>query len=283
MMAPCSNPKLGKSSPSSPLIATYAVFILSGGAVWHLVADGAFSSILTLSAIVQCLAVALIALQVGLTGSARGVSARALSLDALAVCLRLSSTVWLNGYLPVDKSGDHIFQIFDMVSVALIGWLLHQVIVVKRHTYQMEEDSMPLAPIIVSCLVLAALLHGNMNNRAFFDTTWMAGMLVSSVAVLPQLWLITKTGGSVEALTSHYIAAMAVSRILSGMFMWHARFDITCKPWITGFNHASWTILAAHLCQMLLLADFAYYYIKAVTTSGLNCRVQTVVDCGDFV
>jgi hypothetical protein len=72
---------------------------------------------------------------------------------------------------------------------------------------------------------------------------------------------------------------MAVSRVLSGMFMWHAFNDITCKAWITGFNHASWAIMAAHLLQMLLLGDFAYYYVKAVLASGLNCRVQTM-ECG---
>ena len=22
--------------------------------------------------------------------------------------------------------------------------------------------------------------------------------------------------------------------------MWHARFDITCDPWVPGYNHAIW-------------------------------------------
>merc|ERR1719287_246204 len=183
---------------------------------------------------VQCLAVVLLALQVVSTGSASGISARALSLDALAICCRLSSTLWLNGYLPVDASGDHLFQAIDICSLAIIVWLLHQVLVVRRHSYQAEEDNMSILPIAVGALVLAGLLHGNMNGRPIFDTLWMTGLFVSTVAVLPQLWLITKTGGCVEALTSHHIAAMAVSRFLSGIFMWHARHDITCDPWIMG-------------------------------------------------
>merc|ERR1719276_524626 len=196
---------------------------------------------------VQCLAVVLLALQMVSTGSASGISAQALSLDALAICCRLSSTLWLNGYLPVDASGDHIYQAIDICSLVVLAWLLHQILVVKRHTYQAEEDSMPILPLVKGALVLAALLHGDMDDYPLFDTLWMTGLLTSTVAVLPQLWLITKTGGRVEALTSHYIAAMAVSRVLSGMFMWHAFNDITCFAWITGFNHASWAILAAHL------------------------------------
>lgn len=266
--------------PPTQVLVAYGIFILGAGAVWHLVADGEFSSILTMSVMLQCLGVVLLGLQVMLTGSACGVSARALTLDAIALCCRLSSTVWLNGYLPVDASGDYVFQAIDICSLGFILCLLYQVLVVRRHTYQAEDDSLPISLMVVGSLILAALLHGNMNSRPIFDTLWMAGLFVSTVAVLPQLWLITRTGGRVEALTSHHIAAMAASRALSGIFMWHARGDITCVQWITGWNHAIWAILGAHLLHMILLGDFAYYYIKAVIARGLDCRIEITEGCG---
>merc|ERR1719157_382766 len=130
----------------------------------------------------------------------------------------------------------------------------------------------------IGAFVLAAMLHGNMNGRPLFDTLWLAGLFVSTIAVLPQLWLITRTGGRVEALTSHHIAAMAASRLLSGIFMWHARHDITCIPWaIFGFNHAIWAILGSHLVHILLLSDFAYMYIKAVAANGFDVTLDTMV------
>jgi hypothetical protein len=280
MMAPCSGAKSSQPLPSQMLI-TYGVFVLSAGAVWHLVADGAFSAILSLSVMVQCFALVLLALQTISTGNASGISAQALKLDAIAICCRLSSTVWLNGYLPVDASGDYAFQLIDICSLALLAWLLHQVLVAKRHTYEADQDNMSILPLAFGPLLLATAFHGNMNGRFIFDTLWMTGTLMSSITVLPQLWLITRTGGCIEALTGHFIAAMAVSRILSGMFMWHAKQDITCNPWITGFNQTTWAILAAHVLQMLLLADFGYYYVKAVLANGLvNCRIHTVEDCG---
>jgi len=279
MMPPCSKGEASNSLSCNLLIA-YGVFILSAGTVWHLVADGRFSSILTMSAMVQCLAVVFLGLQLFSTGSASGISARALSLDALAICCRLSSTLWLEGYLPGDASGDYIFQVIDICSLVVLAWLLHQILVVKRHTYQAEEDSMPILPLLKGALILAAMLHGDMDDYPTFDTLWMAGLLTSTVAVLPQLWLITKTGGCAEALTGHYIAAMAVSRVFSGMFMWSARNDLKCIPWIDGFNHTFWTILAAHVLQMLLVGDFAYFYVRAVLTSGFNTRIQTAaIDC----
>lgn len=283
MMPSVHNEKSSKATITSPQLMAYGVFLFSAGAVWHLVADGAFSSILTVSSMVQCLGATLLALKVLSSGSVSGISVRALALDALAISFRLSSTVWLNGYLPVDASGDHVYQVMDVCSFCVLAWILREALIVKQGTYQSESDNMPIVHMVVGSLVLAVLLHGNMNGRPVFDSLWLASVLVSAVAVLPQLWLITKTGGRVEALTSHYIAAMAVSRVLSGMFMWHARLDITCDPWLSTFNHTSFTILAAHFVQMVLLGDFAYYYVKAVLATGLNCSVQTLQDCGAFV
>lgn len=264
----------GKSAPPAPVQVAYGVFGLGAYIVFSHAAGGEFSAILTLAVVFQCLALTLLALQVMSKRSAAGVSARALMLDAAALCLRLSSTTWLNGYLPVDMTGDWIYQLFDMISLAIVMWLLRQVLSTHRHSYQEAEDSLAAGPFILGSLIMAALLHADMNARPLFDALWMAGLFVSVVAVLPQLWLIMRSHGRCDALTSHYIAAMAVSRVLSGVFMWHARHDITCDAWVEGWNHAVWAILGAHALHLIFLGDFAYYYIKAVLREGLNCTLQ---------
>lgn len=275
--------QMGGSSklPPTEILAAYTLFILLGGAVWHLVADGEFSSILTMSVLLQCLAAVLLGLQMLSSGSAAGLSARALTLDAVALVCRLSSTLWLNGYLPVDASGDYIFQAIDLASLAILSWLLYRIFFVCRRSYQEEEDCLPIIPMIAGAFVLAFILHGNMNGRPLFDSLWMAGLFLNTIAVLPQLWLITRSGSNVEALTSHYIAAMAAGRALSGVFMWHARGDITCAPWFGEFNHAIWAILGAHVLHMLLLGDFGYYYVKSILSYGLNFSSMDLTDgCG---
>lgn len=177
-------------------------------------------------------------------------------------------------------TGDWMYQAFDIISLAIIAWLLYQVLVVRRKSYQAEEDSMPIIPAVLTAFLLAVPLHADLNARPLFDVLWMAGLFVSAVAVLPQLWLITKTRGRCEALTSHYIAAMALSRILIATFMWHARFDITCQPWVEGVNHAVWAILAACALHLIFLADFAFYYVRAIVQKGLiGCDLQLEGEC----
>lgn len=270
---------ISKKSPPNKVMLAYALFSAAALVVYHFVANGEFSAILTLAVIFQCLGFALLAVQVLLTGSTAGISARALALDAWSLCFRLSSTLWLHGYLPVDASGDFVFQAVDVISLVLVFWLLHSLLFEKRRSYQEEQDTFPTTPVVVGCLILAGLFHADMNARPVFDTLWMAGLFISAIAVLPQLWLISNTGGKVEPLTSHYIAAMAISRALSGIFMWHARFDITCEPLVEGYNHAIWVILGAHILHLLLLGDFGYYYLKAIMKKGLGSQLELIQDC----
>lgn len=260
-------------APSTQVQTTYAVFGGLSLAVYYFVANGEFSAILTMAVLLQCLGFALLSVHTLSKGTAQGISGRALALDALALCCRLSSTTWLHGYLPVDASGDYVFQAVDFVSLATVCWLLHRVYVDKRSTYQETEDNCAVLPMVLAAFFLAAVLHADMNARPLFDTLWMAGLFISVVAVLPQLWLISKNKGKVEALTSHYIAAMALSRMMSGIFMWYARHDITCEMYVDGINHAIWAILSAHFIHMLLLGDFAYYYIRAIISGKISCGI----------
>merc|ERR1719183_637468 len=182
-----------------------------------------------MSVMFQCLAVALLGFQSISTGSAAGISVRSLKLEALALVLRLSSTTWLNGYLPVDASGDFLFQAVDVCSLVIVIWLLHRVLFVQSGTYQASDDSLPVAPIVLGSLALAMVFHGDMNGKPFFDTLGMASLFMGVAQVLPQLWLIARRG-CVDALTSHYIAALAISRLFSGIFFWYCRKHITSKP-----------------------------------------------------
>jgi hypothetical protein len=259
----------------------YGLFLCSALAVYHFVANGEFSAIMTMAVMIQCLAFVLLAVKSAAVGSVSGISARCLVLEALGLACRLSSTTWLNGYLPVDASGDFVYQAVEAIALLIVLWLLYCSFVTHERTYQKDADTLPVFPLVAGCFLLAALLHADMNNRHLFDTLWMTGLFLSVVSVLPQLWLINQTGGVVQACTGHYIAMLAASRALSGIFMWYARHDITCKPWVEGVNHAVWVILSAHVMHLVLLGDFGFYYIKALMQHGLSFKME--IPCADMV
>lgn len=241
--------------------------------IYDFVAGRRWTSILTLSAVAHCFGLALLCVQMLTTRSAAGISARALMLDGIAVSLRLSSTLLFHGYLPNDKSGDYVYQCVDMCSLALIVFLLRSVLVTMRCSYQDRDDDMCVAPLVIVSLLLGALLHGDMDDNPLFDSFWLAGLFVSVMAVLPQYWMISKSSGQVHALTAHYIAATAMDRVLSGAFMWYVRKYITCIPWVGTFEHTICAILLAHLIHLVLLSDFAYYYLTALLSRGSRASI----------
>jgi hypothetical protein len=252
-----------------PVLATYLSFGTGSFMVYHFVAEREFSSILTMSVIAQALAISFLCVQVLWNKSAKGLSVGALVLDGLSVAGRMPSTTWSEGYLPMDKTGDYLYQTIDFCSLAMILFLLHRILVVHRSTYEASEDTFKVGPLILACFGFATLFHGNAADNPLYDTCWMAGLFMGVVAVLPKLWLVTQTGGTAQAWSCHYIAAMGASRALSGLFMWEARADVTCDKWITGFDHAIFFILIAHFIHLLMIADFAYSYGGAALRNGI--------------
>lgn len=260
-----------KAQTTPPQVkAVYGLFATSSLLVYWLVANGEFSSILTLSVMFQCLSHALLGVQVILRGNTSGISSKSLALDAVALVCRLASTTWLNGYLPVDASGDYVYQVTEAGTLLIALWLMTKIRADRKQSEEESLDEFPVSGPALACVVLAVLLHADMNSRPLFDSLWMLGLFLNCIAVLPQLWLINRLGGKVEALTCHRLMAMAVSRLLSFAFMWHARGDISCVPWVGEFNHAVLAIIGAHLLHILLLGDFGYYYIKAVAKHGFS-------------
>lgn len=259
--------------PPTHVVIAYTSFLLAMYAMYQSVAERESSAVLTVSVMFQCLALMLLALQSWTTNSAAGISAQSLIVEGLAIACRLSSTTRLEGYLPSDKTGDFFFQVVDLCSLAIVFWLVHRVLVVQKGTYQAEEDTLPAAPIVLVSLVLGIVLHADMDDNPVFDSLWMGGLFMGTFAVVPQLWLIARTKGAIAALTGHYVAAMAASRVASGIFMWAAQGDITCDQWIAGFNHAVWAIFAAHVLHLFLLADFTYHYSVALAKQGVAGRI----------
>jgi len=265
----------------TPVLCAYGIFSVVGFAVFHFVAEREPSSTLTLSAAAQCLGIALLWIQVLSGKGAWGISTKTLLLDAVAISFRLCSTLFVDGYLPNSPDGDFVYQSFDVCSVLMILFLLRRVTVNHADTYQASEDNFPIGPMLLGCCVLAALLHGDMDANPLLDTLWMAGLFTSVIAVLPQFWLITKSGGHVGALTSHYIATLAFSRFLSGCFAWMAWEHLSCEHYIDGFEHARWVILGANLMHLVILGDFGFKYVRSISKHGLCGTVDLSIPCYD--
>merc|ERR1719463_884412 len=90
--------------------------------------DLGLSTFTTLALGIQCFALACLRLKISETASVAGISGRTLMLQAMSCSLRLSSTCWLNGYIPVDETGDWLYQLLDVCALLLVLNLMYCVL-----------------------------------------------------------------------------------------------------------------------------------------------------------
>jgi hypothetical protein len=243
-----------------------------GVLVFQSFTDLGLSTLTTLSVGIQCFGYLCLRLKISQQKSVAGISGRTLVLQALSIGLRLCSTTWLKGYIPVDGTGDFLYQLLDVITLLMVMQIIYCVFKSHRQTYQQEHDNCNVHITALGCFVLAVLVHPDLNNRPLFDTLWTTALYIDVVAMMPQLAMMAKIRGKVEALTSHYVGATAVSRAISLVFWFHGYAELA--PLDGSFNLAGWAVLSAHIVQTLLLLDFLFYYIRACVTSGCHPRME---------
>jgi hypothetical protein len=252
-------PSQRKRDGYGKMVSGYFVFLLAAVVVARLFSDGDFSGIYTFGQGVQCLAFYMLYAKVNMQRSVAGLSAKTLEVYVLVFVCRLSSTMLRNGYLPMDYSGDFIFQISDILSLGMTIALLRCVRNSLKHTYQIEHDTLEIARLVPLCVILAIFVHGQLNRSPFFDTMWTISMNLDTVAMLPQLWMLSKIGGEVEGMTSHFVALLALSRFCAFSFWFYGYVELQRG----GTVMAGYQLLGAHTLQVLLSLDFLYYYLSA--------------------
>ena len=136
------------------------------GVFYGVLSDGEFSFALTLAVCMQAFAVALLLLKIVSTRDVYGLSQDTLICLALVLVSRLSSTLFFEGYLPYDASGDWLYQLLEILCLFLVLSTL-------RLSFKYKFDGSTAGKVswyvlVVPCLVLAIVCHSTLN--AFFPT-----------------------------------------------------------------------------------------------------------------
>jgi len=182
-----------------------------------------------------------------------------MQLFVIFLCVRLCSTTLKRGYIPVDRSGHHFYQFMDMCTVALASYLVFCCHKTYRHSYQEEHDTLPLTPLVIPCVILACFIHSDFNRSPFFDIIWFASLNMETVVMVPQLWMISKIGGKVNGVSAQFVVSNVVSKVMCFTFWIWAYPELVDR---SGSNLAGKMIVFAYFVQLLISADFCFYFAK---------------------
>jgi len=238
--------------------------------------DFDFSIVQMLSSFCMLGAFVLLTIKVTSQDSAVGVSSRSLEMWLLTLFTRMSSTLIKRGYLPEDRTGDYLYQFFD---VCVFGVVLNLVYMIHRrykNTYQEADDLHGIYWVVPPCLLLGIIFHPHLNRSFVFDTIWTTAQIMETFCMVPQLFMITKQAGKVETYTAQFVVLMFVSRVFAWLF-WYTGYHELADGYVENvsagaFNWGGYLVMLASTAQVLISADFMYYYVKAL----LSGRAMTM-------
>jgi ER lumen protein retaining receptor len=128
---------------------------------------------------------------------------------------------------------------------------IYLIFVKFRATYDSNNDTFRAEFLLIPIGGLAVLVN---HEFSIFEILWTFSIYLESVAVMPQLYMITKTGEA-ETITSHYLFALGLYRALY-IINWVWRY------YTEGFY--DWIAIVAGCVQTGMYLDFFYLYITKV-------------------
>jgi len=190
-----------------------------------------------------------------------GISGMSMTMYALTYTMRLwelwprSSRNLLNNWA---------VEVLSLASLLMVCDILKLIYVNYRKTYQEDLDVLKVKHLVLGCVVVAALFHPTFSDGFLFSYLWTLGFYIDVVALMPQVVMMARGGGSVEAPISHFVAATTLSRCVD-LWWWSEGEGIDLGPqgYVFGVNYSGWLIVLVHLLSFMLVADFMYYYTKA--------------------
>lgn len=124
-----------------------------------------------------------------------------------------------------------------------------------RATYDSKYDQMfsgtRILILIVPCAIFAIFFASRSTQFYLFEIIWTFSIFLESVAIIPQLFMLTNKG-SAETLTAHYMFALGSYRalyLINWIYRYFSQGYAPINAWIAG------------IIQTALYADFFYHYL----------------------
>ncbi|XP_059045341.1 ER lumen protein-retaining receptor [Achroia grisella] len=189
------------------------------------------------------LAVIILLLKIWKTRSCAGISGKSQILFSVVYTTRYVDllTTFISPYNTVMK------VVFIVASYATV-YLMY---VKFKATYDHNHDTFRIEFLLIPSLILALLIH---HEFTVMEVLWTFSIYLEAVAILPQLFLVSKTGEA-ESITSHYLFALGMYRTLY-LFNWVYRYVFE--------GHYELIAIIAGIVQTVLYCDFFYLYITKV-------------------
>lgn len=189
------------------------------------------------------LAIIILLLKIWRTRSCSGISGKSQILFSITYTARYLDlfTTFVSPYNSIMK----------VVFLATSYGTLYLMYVKFKATNDRNHDTFRIEFLLVPVTVLALLVNHEFTP---LEVLWTLSIYLEAVAILPQLFLVSKTGEA-ETITSHYLFCLGSYRALY-LLNWVYRYYTE--------NFYDLIAIVAGLVQTILYCDFFYLYVTRV-------------------
>jgi hypothetical protein len=242
----------------------YLCFLMAGSVLYYLLGGDlrradAPDILSFMSTICETLGLLVLQYKIQTQGSVKGISGMSIAMYAIVFVCRQYLLMPERSWLLIDGWTVEALQI---PSVLIVMHILYSVFKTHRSTYQEELDVLKITYIVPGCIALAIILHPHFQDGEWHSFLWTSYLYMDVFSLLPQIVMMAKSGGKIEAPIAHFVAATAI-RWLIDLGFWYFDFNLGPQGYYKGVNVSGILIVAFHILSLCLVADFMYYYVKA--------------------
>jgi len=188
-------------------------------------------------------AIIILLLKIWKTRSCAGISGRSQGLFALVFLTRYLDL--FTNFISLYNTAMKIFFLASSIGTVYLMFLKF------KATYDHNHDTFRVEFILLPTAILSLVLN---HEFSVMEILWTFSIYLESLAILPQLFMVTKTGEA-ESITSHYLFALGMYRALY-ILNWVYRY------YFEGFYDI--IAIVAGCVQTFLYCDFFYLYVTKV-------------------
>merc|ERR1712106_775564 len=196
------------------------------------------------------LAIIILLLKIWKTRSCAGISGKSQVLFAIVFISRYLDLV--TNFVSVYNTTMKVFFIASAVGTVYLMFVKF------KATYDGNHDTFRIEFLLGPVAILALVLN---HEFSVMEILWTFSIYLESVAILPQLFMVSKTGEA-GTITSHYLFALGSYRALY-IFNWVYRYHFE------GFYDI--IAIVAGIVQTVLYCDFFYLYVTKVMAGRRSC------------
>ncbi|KAJ0166516.1 ER lumen protein-retaining receptor [Colletotrichum tanaceti] len=161
--------------------------------------------------------------------------------------------VYITRYLDLFSTSSLWNLVFKILFITSQGYIVYLMTTAYKPTNDPNQDTFRVQYLLGGAAVLAILFP---YYYTFWEILWAFSIWLESVAILPQLFMLQRTGEA-ETITTHYLFALGIYRALY-IPNWIYRY-------FTEVNHkVDWIAITAGIIQTILYSDFFWIYYTKV-------------------